>query len=94
MRIIRVIAIVMLTCGFVVPRDAMRNKDGMTRTGDYISIRHFSSGTSLGDSSELAQQFSSWCVTPRTSCQLPKPAPVGTDCWCATPNGPVAGKVQ
>lgn len=94
MRLIGVITIVILTCGFLVPPDAIRNKDAITNTAEYIPTRHISSGNSFGGSSELAQQLSNLCVTPRTSCQLPKPAPVGLDCWCATPNGPVAGKVR
>lgn len=94
MRMIRAIAIVLLTCGFIVPHDAMPNKDAITSTAEYIPTRGISSGNNPRGSSELAQQLSTLCVTPRTSCQLKKPAPVGSDCWCATPNGPVAGKVE
>jgi len=94
MRMKGTIAIVTLAWGFVVPQGAMRSQDAIGMTARYSSIRHISTGNSLGDRPEFAQTYSSLCVTPRTSCQLPKPAPVGSDCWCATPNGPVVGKVQ
>jgi len=34
------------------------------------------------------------CVTPHLSCLLAESVPVGTACWCATPNGPVTGTVK
>ena len=40
------------------------------------------------------QQYSNVCVTPVVSCYLPGPAPSGTPCWCATPYGPVNGRVR
>jgi len=39
-------------------------------------------------------QFSSTCFTPITYCYLPRPAPVGSQCWCATPYGPSGGYVR
>lgn len=48
---------------------------------------------SAGVRIELAQQMSNRCLTPYFWCVLPVYAPVGTACWCASPNGPVAGRV-
>ena len=42
----------------------------------------------------VPQQVSNVCVTPVVSCYLPGPAPIGTPCWCATPYGPVNGRVR
>ncbi len=36
---------------------------------------------------------SNMCVTPVVTCYLTVSAPPGTACWCATPTGPVSGKV-
>src|SRR5262249_50384560 len=33
------------------------------------------------------------CVTPAGLCFLQIAAPIGAPCWCATPYGPVAGRV-
>jgi hypothetical protein len=32
------------------------------------------------------------CFTPYVWCQLPGAVPVGTPCFCYTPNGPVYGQ--
>jgi len=39
-------------------------------------------------------QFSNTCFTPITYCYLPRPAPIGSPCWCATPSGPSGGYVR
>jgi hypothetical protein len=39
-------------------------------------------------------QASNRCFTPTFWCYLPGYAPVNARCWCATPNGPVAGIVR
>jgi hypothetical protein len=44
---------------------------------------------------EIAQASSSnRCFTPYFWCYLPGFAPINTPCWCASPNGPVAGVVR
>lgn len=48
----------------------------------------------LQDRIETAQMVSNRCVTPYFWCLLPQFVPVGTTCWCATPNGPVVGVVR
>ena len=45
------------------------------------------------DRLEIAQQVSNRCLTPYFWCLLPGFAPIGTPCWCASPNGPVPGRV-
>jgi hypothetical protein len=39
------------------------------------------------------QYQASRCVTPRGICWLQGFAPPGSNCWCATPYGPVSGRV-
>jgi hypothetical protein len=34
------------------------------------------------------------CQTIVTTCFIAQAAPAGTACWCASPSGPVTGKVQ
>jgi len=41
----------------------------------------------------IAGQTSNVCKTPAGSCSLSSNGRIGEACWCATPNGPVAGKV-
>ena len=57
--------------------------------------RNITSPDRLDDRLEIAQQqVSNKCVTPSVSCVLPESAPINTPCWCATPNGPVAGFIK
>lgn len=42
----------------------------------------------------LAQAVSNICYTPVVYCNLDRSVPVGTPCWCATPNGPSSGTVR
>ena len=41
----------------------------------------------------LKVQYVARCVTPAGTCFLQTAAPMGTPCWCATPYGPVGGRV-
>jgi hypothetical protein len=43
---------------------------------------------------KLAQAYDNRCFTPYFWCYLPGPAPINSPCWCASPNGPVAGVVR
>jgi len=40
-----------------------------------------------------AQQVGQRCFTPTFWCVLPAPAIIGSNCFCATPYGPVYGRV-
>lgn len=58
------------------------------------SILELSSGKNLKLQAEpAAQQMSNRCLTPYFWCILPQYGPVGAPCWCASPNGPVGGRV-
>ncbi len=57
------------------------------------SIREIWRGNIIEERSEFAQQMSNRCLTPYFWCFLPAYGPVGTPCWCASPNGPIAGRV-
>lgn len=58
------------------------------------SIQEFWHGKSLGVRAEpAAQQLSNRCLTPYFWCYIPQYGPAGTPCWCASPNGPVAGRL-
>ena len=94
MRIVAIMAIVLLTCGFVPPNNARRDDGAIRRTLAHTSVRPIPNIEPLDDRREFAQQVSNRCFTPYFWCFLPGYAPVGTGCWCATPNGPVAGVVQ
>jgi hypothetical protein len=41
----------------------------------------------------LQAPVSNKCLTPAFFCYLPSYGPVGAPCWCASPYGPVAGRV-
>lgn len=40
-----------------------------------------------------AQGYGQRCFTPTFWCALPAPAPLGSNCYCATQYGPVYGRV-
>lgn len=50
--------------------------------------------TSADNYPKLAQAYDNRCFTPYFWCYLPGPAPINSPCWCASPNGPVAGVVR
>ena len=90
MRRMIILAVAILISGYAIGKNS-QHVDGITkRIARYIQPRHISSGGSF----ELAQQVSNRCATPYFFCFLPGYAPIGTPCWCATPNGPVAGTVR
>jgi hypothetical protein len=89
MRRIVFVAVAIL-CGFITkqnPRYVDNVRNWMLHT---IQFRQ----SSTADKFELAQQVSNRCATPYFYCILPGYAPIGTPCWCASPNGPVAGSVR
>ena len=45
-------------------------------------------------SAAAGKGVSNRCQTIITTCFIGQSAPVGAACWCASPNGPVAGRVQ
>jgi hypothetical protein len=94
MRIMRVIALVILFCGVAMPRTSTRDIRAARWTAEHSSIRRIFGDDSLRDRIEVAQAVSNVCYTPYFYCFLPGYAPVGTPCWCATPNGPVNGVVR
>jgi hypothetical protein len=90
MRVRTFIALFALTQGIISPRIARRTDRSVARVPPaYISISE-----RLDDRLEIAQQFSNRCFTPYFWCYLPGTAPINTPCWCASPNGPVAGVVR
>lgn len=43
---------------------------------------------------QLAQtKTSNVCVTPFVTCYLAQYGPAGSPCWCATPSGPIKGRL-
>lgn len=94
MRVTMTLAIVALTCGAATSRPTNDDR-GLGRGLDRNKVRSELNLDSLGDTFVLAQApVSNRCFTPYFSCLLPGYAPLGTACWCATPNGPVAGVVR
>ncbi|HZR59073.1 MAG TPA: hypothetical protein VFA74_19555 [Terriglobales bacterium] len=85
---IQIIMAVALLYGYAAPYKAL----GDFRLVPDYAIRHISTQKKPVDSF-VAQQVSNRCLTPYFWCFLPGYAPVGTACWCASPNGPVAGYV-
>ncbi len=43
-------------------------------------------------SAQFGQQYSQRCVTPQFWCMMQYPLPVGSNCFCPTPYGPVYGR--
>jgi hypothetical protein len=65
------------------------------RLGGHIPIRDAPTWKKFEDSTQTAQvPQSNRCVTPTFYCFLPRYAPVGVPCWCASPYGPVGGVVK
>jgi hypothetical protein len=88
MRITTVISSLLLSSILVAP-----NNGSATRKPDTITIPRTSRDFHVEDRLELAQQVSNRCLTPYFWCYLPGFAPIGASCWCASPNGPIAGRV-
>jgi hypothetical protein len=88
MRLSRIIASLILLSTFVAP-DSLP----ISPRREHTSMRKLSLSTNIAENAEFAQQASNRCLTPYFWCYLPGYAPVGAACWCASPNGPVAGRV-
>jgi hypothetical protein len=96
MRITTLIAVVVMTCASANPHSPIpdnRVNRVAGRTLEHSCVRHISHRDSLDDGLEFAQALSNRCLTPYFWCFIPQYVPVGTPCWCATPNGPVGGVV-
>jgi len=94
MRIPTVIAIVALTFASAASHSSTPDRRAIATTPEHNVADPVSVENRFGDRIEIAQRYSNQCVTPRLSCVLPRSAPVGTACWCATPNGPVNGTIK
>jgi len=93
MKTMKIMLTIMFTCGLAAPHRTM----GAPVTPGTVQrpyIRPSLGNHSLSQRLEAAQQLSNRCVTSSGSCALDQSAPVGTPCWCATPNGPVSGVVR
>lgn len=84
---------IILSCGLAAPHSTM-GEPVTPRNGQRTYIRPSLENERFGQRLEAAQQLSNRCATPAGSCVLDQSAPVGTPCWCATPNGPVSGVVR
>jgi|KBSMisStandDraft_5_1062788.scaffolds.fasta_scaffold419487_2 hypothetical protein len=51
-------------------------------------------GATSGDTLRLAQYMSNICATPYGSCYMGGFGPIGSQCWCPSPNGPIRGVVR
>lgn len=65
------------TCHHVVDSDMLR---GRYARGGLLEV-------------QWPQQPMSRCLTPSGACWIPGYAPIGTACWCASPYGPVPGRI-
>jgi hypothetical protein len=93
MRLTTCIAIVGLICASAASHTSVPGNVGNKQPVEHTSIQDISMGNRLTNRIELAQQASNQCLTPYFWCWLPGYAPIGSACWCATPQGPVAGRV-
>jgi hypothetical protein len=60
----------------------------MRRTFGYLAALAIAAGPAA------AQPLGMVCQTPYGWCGMPGPAPVGSQCYCATPQGPIYGVVR
>jgi hypothetical protein len=94
MRITTITAIVILMLGPAASRGT-RATISSSKLPEHTLIQQTPAANPLRESFEIALvQASNRCYTQYFWCYLPGYAPVGTSCWCPTPNGPVAGVVR
>jgi len=93
MKAMKIMFTIIFTCGLAAPHRTM-GEPVAPRAVQRTYIRPSLESQSLSQRLEAAQQVSNRCATPSGSCVLDQSAPVGTPCWCATPNGPVSGVVR
>ena len=94
MRIILVVAI-LFSCSPALP--SRSRPERYTASPATVRVSRQAALDNFNDAKDLlvAQAaVSNRCVTPHLTCLLAQSVPVGTTCWCATPNGPVTGTVQ
>ena len=94
MRNVTIVAVLVLVCGYVVSHAAKRDNAAIERLAGHTPIRNIPIGKNFEAGALFAQNMSNRCVTPVVYCYLAQYAPVGTACWCATPNGPVGGTIR
>jgi hypothetical protein len=88
MRIKAAIVFILLSGSFVSHSSTVRQGSGSLmepRAGQVSSVED-----GIGNPIQLSNR----CFTPTFWCYLPGNAPINARCWCATPNGPVAGVVR
>ena len=90
MRVASLFALVVLIPGAAVPRSSTADHDAVNLGDLHAAIQTISVGQDLGEPIQVSNR----CFTPNFWCYLPGYAPVGANCWCATPNGPVYGVVR
>lgn len=94
MRATTIIAIVILTLGSAASHGTRATIPG-SKFPEHTLIQQTPAANRLGESFEIAQvPVSNRCFTPYFWCYLPGYAPIGSSCWCPSPNGPVGGVVQ
>lgn len=88
---VMVIVAMLFTCSLAMPSRRYPASPATERAPRLAALHNFADA----DNPSVAQAaVSNQCVTPHLTCSLPQSVPVGTPCWCATPNGPVTGTVQ
>lgn len=93
MRIRTIIALIVLTCGLSLSHGSLL--DGVAKRHEHTSNRKLVSHDDVKDDLLIAQvPMSNVCYTQYFYCILPRYVPVGTACWCASPNGPIGGVVR
>ena len=97
MRTTTIIATVILTLAAAASHGT-RATIPSSKLPEQILIQQTPAANPLRETFEIAQQqgvpLSNRCFTPYFWCYLPGYAPVGSACWCASPNGPVGGVVR
>jgi hypothetical protein len=67
------------------------------RLGSFVLMATVSMGLAAASADvprgQFAQAFGQRCQTQQGWCIMSAPAPAGSQCFCPSPNGPVAGQV-
>lgn len=93
MRIV-LMAILILTYSAALPDIPPTNNPANKRAVEHTTQDYIPRHGSLDERLEVAQAYSNRCFTAYLWCLLPGQFPVGSACWCASPNGPVPGVVR